>query len=95
MVVEGFEVVVVDEQIPVVDVRSEVVVVDLKSPVASHPCLNHGDCEVVSFLVEVLKVFLPEVNFEGACGGKKDLSIGCGEGVLSFWFSLLDVSRLA
>ncbi|GJX24791.1 hybrid signal transduction histidine kinase M [Tanacetum coccineum] len=56
MVVEGFDVVVVYGKTPVVDARSEVVVVEVGNPVASYPCLKHGNCEVVSFLVEVLEL---------------------------------------
>ncbi|GJZ97425.1 hypothetical protein Tco_0669878 [Tanacetum coccineum] len=85
MVLVSFEVVVVDERSRVVDARSEVIVVDVRSPVASHQCWKHGDCEVVHLL---------EVDFEGACGGERVLSLGGEDGVLSFQFSSLDVSRL-
>ncbi|GJW77242.1 hypothetical protein Tco_0138924 [Tanacetum coccineum] len=77
--VVDFEVVVVDEQNLMVDVRSKV---------ASRPCLEHRDCEVVC------EVLLLEVDFKGACGGQRDFSLGGGDEVLSFRFSSLDVSRL-
>ncbi|GJR07352.1 retrovirus-related pol polyprotein from transposon TNT 1-94 [Tanacetum coccineum] len=83
------KVVMVYGQSSVVDAQSEVVVVDVGTPMGSHPCLKHEGCEVVNFLMEVL-----EVDFDGAFGGKRDLSLGVGEGVLSFRFSSLDVSRL-
>ncbi|GJY30057.1 hypothetical protein Tco_0405824, partial [Tanacetum coccineum] len=31
------------------------------------------------------------VDFEGACRGERDLSLGYGDKVLSFWFFALDV----
>ncbi|GJY38155.1 hypothetical protein Tco_0424519 [Tanacetum coccineum] len=40
------------------------------------------------------EVFLLEVDFDGACGGERDLSPGDGDGFLSFWFSSLNVGFL-
>ncbi|GKC65209.1 hypothetical protein Tco_1097807 [Tanacetum coccineum] len=39
-------------------------------------------------------VLLLEVDFDGAFGGERDLPIGDGDGVLSFWCSSLEVVRL-
>ncbi|GJS55605.1 hypothetical protein Tco_0628967 [Tanacetum coccineum] len=55
--------------------------------------------EVINVVVEVLKVqtslvLLLEVDFDGACGGKRDLFLGGGDGVLSFWCSSLEDARL-
>ncbi|GJU05342.1 hypothetical protein Tco_1121772 [Tanacetum coccineum] len=82
------EVEVVDVQIRVVDVRHEVVAMDLKGLVANYPRLTHMGHEVIKVMVEVLEVhaslvLLLEVDFDGACGGKRDFFLGGGDGVLS------------
>ncbi|GJY55868.1 hypothetical protein Tco_0454983 [Tanacetum coccineum] len=74
-----FEVVMVYGQSSVVDAQSEVVVVDVGTPMGSHPCLKHEGYKVVNFLMEVL-----EVDFDGAFGGKRYLSLGVGECDLLF-----------
>ncbi|GKE77672.1 hypothetical protein Tco_1543792 [Tanacetum coccineum] len=85
---------VVDVQIRVVDERHEVVSMDLKGPVATYPWLTHMGHEVISFVVEVLGVqaslVLQEMDFDGACGGERDLFLGGGDRVLSFWCSSLE-----
>ncbi|GJW53608.1 hypothetical protein Tco_0855821 [Tanacetum coccineum] len=91
--------VVVDVQIWVVDVRHKVVVTDLRDPVANYLRLKYV-CSVVVFVgVEVLEVqaslvLLLEVDFDGAYGGERKFFRGGGDGVLSFWCSLLDDSGL-
>ncbi|GKD71524.1 hypothetical protein Tco_1325614, partial [Tanacetum coccineum] len=58
--------------------------------------LKHGDCEVgdrVSVVDRVCEVLLLEVDFNGAFGGERDLSLSGREGGLSFQFSLHDISR--
>ncbi|GKC15558.1 hypothetical protein Tco_1012340 [Tanacetum coccineum] len=42
----------------------------------------------------VREVLLLDVDFDGALGGEKDLSLGGGDGVLTSRFSSLEVSRL-
>nr|GEW29794.1 hypothetical protein [Tanacetum cinerariifolium] len=79
----------VDVQIRLVDVRHEVVAMDLKGPVANYPRLTHMGHEVMNVVVEVL-----EVDFDCACGCERDFFLRCGDGVLSFWYSLLEDSRL-
>nr|GEU57350.1 ribonuclease H-like domain-containing protein [Tanacetum cinerariifolium] len=69
-----FDVVVVYGKTLTVDARSEAVVVEVGTPVASYPCLKHGNCE------RVCDVLLLEVDFEGVCGGKRDLSLGMSMG---------------
>ncbi|GKD40795.1 hypothetical protein Tco_1261002 [Tanacetum coccineum] len=103
------EVKVVDVQVQVVVVRSKVVAAaqiqevfvrhvavaqDLKGPVANYPQLTHMGHEVIKFMVEVLEVLLLEVDFDGAFGGERDFFLGDGDGVLSFWCSSLEDSRL-
>ncbi|GKF39207.1 hypothetical protein Tco_0119268 [Tanacetum coccineum] len=39
-------------------------------------------------------VLLLEMDFDGACGGERDLFLGCDEGVLSFGCSSLEDVRL-
>nr|GEW28352.1 hypothetical protein [Tanacetum cinerariifolium] len=77
------EVKVVDAKIQVVDVRHEVVAMDLKGPVANFLRLRYEYHEVVLLL---------EVDFDVACGGERNFFLGGGDGVLSFWCSLLDDS---
>ncbi|GKF02316.1 hypothetical protein Tco_0029239 [Tanacetum coccineum] len=89
----------VDVQIRVVDVRHEEVAMDLKSLMASYLQLTRMGYEVINVMVEVLEVqasfvLLLEVDFDGACGGKRDLFLGGGDGVLSFWCSSLEDARL-
>ncbi|GJW75506.1 hypothetical protein Tco_0134876 [Tanacetum coccineum] len=72
---------------------------DLKDPVANYPLLTHMGHEVIKFVVEVLEVqaslvLLLEVDFDGAFGGERDFFLGGGDGVLSFWCSSLEDSRL-
>ncbi|GJT96163.1 hypothetical protein Tco_1091681 [Tanacetum coccineum] len=91
--------VVVDVQIRVADVRHEVVMTDLRDLMANYPRLKHICYEVVFVGVEVLEVhallvLLLEVDFDGACGGERDFFREGGDGVLTFWCSLLDDSRL-
>ncbi|GJT83074.1 hypothetical protein Tco_1057416 [Tanacetum coccineum] len=74
---------VMDVQIQVEDVTHKVVVMDLKGPVANYPRLTHMGHEVL----------LLEVDFDGACGGKRDFFLGGGDVVLSFWYSSLEDSR--
>ncbi|GKA70488.1 hypothetical protein Tco_0776627 [Tanacetum coccineum] len=45
--------------------------------------------EVIKILMDVL-----EVDFDGAFGGERDLPLGDGDGVLSFWCSLLKDVKL-
>ncbi|GKF19081.1 hypothetical protein Tco_0067719, partial [Tanacetum coccineum] len=82
----------------VMDVRNKVVAKDLKGPVANYPRLTHMGHEVIYFMVEVLEVQASLgcqiLVFDGAFGGEKDLPIGDGDGVLSFWCSSLEDSRL-
>ncbi|GKB42561.1 hypothetical protein Tco_0887503, partial [Tanacetum coccineum] len=90
--------VVVDVEIRMVDVRDKVVGTDLRNPVANYPQLKHVCYEVVFVGVEVLEVqaslvVLLEVDFDGACGGKRDIFRGGGDGVLSFWCSSLNDLR--
>ncbi|GKB34443.1 hypothetical protein Tco_0879385 [Tanacetum coccineum] len=85
---------VMDVQIQEEVVRHVVVAKDLKCLVANYPRLTHMGHEVIKFVVEVLKVLLLEVDFDGAFGGERDLSIGDGDGVLSCWCSLLEDVRL-
>ncbi|GKC75933.1 hypothetical protein Tco_1126707, partial [Tanacetum coccineum] len=40
---------------------------------------------------KVYEVFLLEVDFNGACRGDGDFSLGGGDGVLSFWLSSLRI----
>ncbi|GJV94102.1 hypothetical protein Tco_1541915 [Tanacetum coccineum] len=65
-----------------------------KGPVANYPQLTHMGHEVIKFMVEVLEVLLLEVDFDGAFGGERDFFLGDGDGVLSFWCSSLEDSRL-
>ncbi|GJS43426.1 hypothetical protein Tco_0568469 [Tanacetum coccineum] len=88
---------VVDVQIRVVDVRHEVVAMDLKGSVANYPRLKCMGHEVVFVGVEVLEiqaslVLLLEVDFDGACDGKRDFFLGGGDGVLLCWCSSFDDS---
>ncbi|GKE12437.1 hypothetical protein Tco_1415988 [Tanacetum coccineum] len=71
---------VVDVQIQAVDVRNEVV------------ADSHIWEEGVSGGGEIFEG--PEVDFDGAFGGERDLPIGDGDGVLSFWCSSLEDVRL-
>ncbi|GJW42551.1 hypothetical protein Tco_0071350 [Tanacetum coccineum] len=66
------------------NVRHVAVTKDLKGPVANYPRLKHMSHEVL----------LLEVDFDGAFGGERDLFLGGGDGVLSFWCSSLEDSRL-
>ncbi|GJY45454.1 hypothetical protein Tco_0434517 [Tanacetum coccineum] len=90
---------VLDVQIRVVDVRHAVVAMDLKGLVANYPLLTHMGHEVISVVVEVLGVqaslvLLLEGDFDGACGGERDFFFRGGDGVLSFWCSSHEDSRL-
>ncbi|GKD27603.1 hypothetical protein Tco_1233817 [Tanacetum coccineum] len=72
----------------VVDVKNKVVVIGLRDPEANYSCLKHTGHEVVYVVMEVLEVqaslvLLLEVDFDGACGGKRDFFRGGGDGVLS------------
>ncbi|GKB87081.1 hypothetical protein Tco_0959353 [Tanacetum coccineum] len=100
-VVVDVQIWVVDVQIQVVDVkirvvveRYEVVVIDLKGSVANYPRLTHVGHEVIIFVVEVLKVLLIEVDFDGEFGCERDFFLGGGDGALLFWCSSLEDSRL-
>ncbi|GJY47465.1 hypothetical protein Tco_0436528 [Tanacetum coccineum] len=86
---------VVDLEIREVVMRHVVVEMDLKSPVANCPSLTHRGY-LVTFVVEkVLEcVLLLEMDFDEACGGKRDFFLGGGEGVLSFRCSSLEDVRL-
>nr|GEV40954.1 hypothetical protein [Tanacetum cinerariifolium] len=84
----------VDVQIRVVDVRHKVVAMDLKGLVANYQRLTHMGHEVMNVVVEVLEVQALLVDFDCACGGERDFFLRCGDGVLSFWCSLLEDSRL-
>ncbi|GJX14747.1 hypothetical protein Tco_0206505 [Tanacetum coccineum] len=86
---------VVDLEIREVVVRHVMVEMDLKGPVANCPSLTYRGY-LVTFVVEkVLEcVLLLEMDFDGACGGKRDLFLGGGEGVLSFRCSSLEDVRL-
>ncbi|GJS31699.1 hypothetical protein Tco_0492319 [Tanacetum coccineum] len=80
---------VADLEIREVVVRHVVVEMDLKGLVANYPWFKHKD-HFVSFVVEEVL----EINFDGACGGERDLFLGGGEGVLSFGCSSLEDVRL-
>ncbi|GJU87373.1 retrovirus-related pol polyprotein from transposon TNT 1-94 [Tanacetum coccineum] len=86
--------VVADAQIQEEGVRHVVVAKDLKGLMANYSRLTHMGHEVIKFMVEVLEVLLLEVDFDGAFGGERDLPIGDGDGVLSFWCSSLEDVRL-
>nr|GEW49600.1 reverse transcriptase domain-containing protein [Tanacetum cinerariifolium] len=86
--------VVADAQIRDEGVRHMVAAKDLKGLVANYPRLTHMGHEVTKFMVEVLKVLLLEVDFDGAFGGERDFPIGYGDDVLSFWCSSLEDVRL-
>ncbi|GKD41363.1 hypothetical protein Tco_1261570 [Tanacetum coccineum] len=43
---------------------------------------------------QLSKVLLLEVDFDGACGGERDLFLGGGNSVLSFWYFSLEDARL-
>ncbi|GJT30866.1 hypothetical protein Tco_0671177 [Tanacetum coccineum] len=88
-VVVDFQIRVVDVGIRVVVVRHVVVEMDLKGPVANYPWFQHKGHLVIFVVVEVL-----EVDLDGACGGERDFFLGGGDGVFSFWCSLLKDSRL-
>ncbi|GJT75737.1 hypothetical protein Tco_1042462, partial [Tanacetum coccineum] len=67
------------------NVQSEVVVVDVRTPVGNHPCLKHegcttcvGDGERVCKDDVGCEVLILEVDFEGAFGDERDLSLGVG-----------------
>ncbi|GJZ94290.1 hypothetical protein Tco_0666493 [Tanacetum coccineum] len=76
---------VVDLKIQEVVVRHVMVEMDLKGPVANCPSLSHKGYLVTFVVEEVLEcVLLLEMDFDGACGGERDLFLGGGEGVLSF-----------
>ncbi|GJV01754.1 hypothetical protein Tco_1335323 [Tanacetum coccineum] len=82
-----------------VGVRHVVVAKDLKGMVANYPRLRHEYHEVVFVGEEVLEgqallVLILEEDFDGACGGERDLPLGDGDGVLSFWCSSLEDVRL-
>nr|GEX12615.1 hypothetical protein [Tanacetum cinerariifolium] len=84
--------VVANAQIREVVVRHMAVANDLKDSVANYPRLTHIGHEVIKFMVEVLEVqallvLLLEVDFDGAFGRERDLFLGGGDGVLSFWYS--------
>ncbi|GJQ99240.1 hypothetical protein Tco_0522225 [Tanacetum coccineum] len=86
---------VVDLKIREVVMRHVVVEMDLKGPVANFPSLTHRSYLVTFLVKEVLEcVLLLEMDFEGACGGERDLFLGGGEGVLSFGCSSLEDVRL-
>nr|GEV04887.1 hypothetical protein [Tanacetum cinerariifolium] len=77
----------------VVDERYEVVTMDLKGPVTKYPRLTHMGHEVISVVVEVIRVkaslvLLLEMDFDGTCSGERYFLLGGGDGVLSFWFKL-------
>ncbi|GJZ69258.1 hypothetical protein Tco_0632808 [Tanacetum coccineum] len=79
--------------------RHVMVAKDLKGPVANYTRMPHMDHLMISVVVEVLDVqaslvLLLEVDFDGACGGVRDFFLGGGDGVLSFWCSLLEDVRL-
>nr|GEV85958.1 retrovirus-related Pol polyprotein from transposon TNT 1-94 [Tanacetum cinerariifolium] len=84
--------VVVGVQIQVVDMRNKVVVTDLMDLVANYPWLKHACYEVVFVMMEVLKVLLLVVDFDGAFGNERDFFRGGGDGVLSMWCSSLEDS---
>nr|GFB47884.1 hypothetical protein [Tanacetum cinerariifolium] len=90
---------VVDVQIQVVNARHKAVTMDLKGPVANYLRLTHMGHLVISVVVEALVVqaslvLLLVVDFDGACDGERDFFLGGGDGVLSFWCSSLEDSRL-
>ncbi|GJS35235.1 hypothetical protein Tco_0533617 [Tanacetum coccineum] len=58
----------------------------LEGPVGVGDSLGNDD--------EVYCVLLLEMDFDGACGGKRDFFLGGGEGVLSFGCSSLEDVRL-
>ncbi|GJY03773.1 hypothetical protein Tco_0369713 [Tanacetum coccineum] len=71
---------------------------DLSDLVANYPWLKYVSYEVVFVVMEVLEVqaslvLLLEVDFDGACGGERDLFHGGGDGVLLMWCSSLEDSR--
>ncbi|GKC67789.1 hypothetical protein Tco_1100387 [Tanacetum coccineum] len=76
---------VADLEIREVVMRYVVVEMDLKGPVANYPWFKHKDHFVTFVEKEVL-----EMDFDGACGGERDLFLGGGEGVLSFGCSSLE-----
>ncbi|GKB55177.1 hypothetical protein Tco_1348210 [Tanacetum coccineum] len=82
--------VVADAQIREVVVRHVAVEKGLKGLVANYPWLTHMGHEVIKVVVEVLEVLLLEVDFDGAFSGERDLTLGDGDGVLSFWCSSLE-----
>ncbi|GJS07337.1 hypothetical protein Tco_0364133 [Tanacetum coccineum] len=77
-----------DTGIVVLEVVDFEVVVDARSEVVVILCLQHRDYEVGD---KVYEVFLLEVDFNGACRGDGDFSLGGGDGVLSFWLSSLRI----
>ncbi|GJU76407.1 hypothetical protein Tco_1273477 [Tanacetum coccineum] len=49
--------------------------------------------DVRNKVVQASLVLPLDVDFDGACGGKRDFFHGGGDGVLSFWCSSLEDSR--
>ncbi|GJU11047.1 hypothetical protein Tco_1133443 [Tanacetum coccineum] len=78
-VVDVINEVVADAQIREEGVRHVVVAKDLKGPVANYLWLTHMG---------------HEVDFDCTFGGERDFFLGGGDGVLSFWCSSLEDSRL-
>ncbi|GJX69080.1 hypothetical protein Tco_0304807 [Tanacetum coccineum] len=67
----------------------------LEGPSGQLPWFEHIDHLVIFVVEEVLEcVLLLEMDFDGACGGKRDFFLGGGEGVLLFGCSSLEDVRL-
>nr|GEY30929.1 hypothetical protein [Tanacetum cinerariifolium] len=86
---------VADLEIQEVVVRHVAVEMDLKGLMANCLLLIPNGYLVTFVVEEVLKcVLLLEIDFDGACGGERDLFLGGDEGVLSFGCSSLEDVRL-